>query len=85
MFGLSPGKLLFTVLIVAAVWYGFKWLNRYQAQQKKSAKGQGNGGNNGSQGGDNPVEDLVACEKCGDYVISDKKSGCGKTGCPYER
>ena len=89
MFGFSPTKLLFTAAIIAAVWYGFKWLARVQAEQKErpnkppketrksdAAKGSAT---------DAEYEDLVACSKCGDFVIADKKSGCGKDGCPYDR
>ena len=85
MFGLSPSKLLFTVLIIAAVWYGFKWIGRFQANQKKQSPNQDGAAKGNTPTSNDGVEDLVACSKCGDYVISDKKSGCGKDGCPYER
>lgn len=82
MFGLSPTKILFTVAVIAIVWYGFKWLNR--AQNKT---GNRNKDANVSQrkAQDSSFEELVACDKCGDYVVPDKKNGCGQSGCPFEK
>jgi len=89
MFGFSPTKLLFTALIIAAVWYGFKWLGRMQEQQKKRPHPpqQNNTKSQAAQStsADAEYEELVACSKCGDFVIADKKSGCGKDGCPYDK
>lgn len=89
MFGLSPNKLLFTALIIAAVWYGFKWINRMQ-ESKKDKPDQSPQHNEKSQAPgasakDADYEELVACSKCGDFVVADKRSGCGKEGCPYDR
>jgi hypothetical protein len=86
MFGLSPGKLLFTVFVIAAIWYGFKWLARMQNNQdNKSDKNMRKSKAPEPSAKDADYEDLVACPKCGDFVIADKKSGCAKDGCPYER
>lgn len=87
MFGFSPNKLLFTVLVIVAVWYGFKWLNRFQADQKKKARqSPQNTRTQAAQdkSADTDYEELVACPQCGDYVIADKKTGCGKHNCPYD-
>jgi len=89
MFGFSPTKLLFTAIIIAAVWYGFKWLGRVQSEQKKRErqppKKTHKSDTARTESKDADFEDLVACAKCGDFVIADKKSGCGKDGCPYDR
>ncbi len=88
MFGLSPNKILFTALIIAAVWYGFKWLNRLQADQKKKTKHAARNDRTSAaetRSKDVDFEELVACPTCGDYVIADKKSGCGKENCPYDK
>ncbi len=89
MFGFSPNKLLFTVLVIAAIWYTFKWLNRFQAgQQRRSqspSQAQGNTSQPEPKANDVAYEELVACPKCGDYVVADKKSGCGKEACPYDK
>jgi uncharacterized protein len=89
MFGFSPSKILFTVVIIAVVWYGFKWLNRLQDGQKKGNKkppqDTTRSDNAAASAEDINYEELVACSKCGDFVVADKKSGCGKDGCPYDR
>jgi len=89
MFGLSPNKILFTALVIAAVWYGFKWLNRFQADQKKKSRQQppNNSRSEAAQNSSNDAdyEELVACPKCGDYVLAGKKCGCGKEACPYDK
>ncbi|WP_135079039.1 hypothetical protein [Terasakiella sp. SH-1] len=89
MFGFSPNKLLFTVLVIAAIWYGFKWFSRFQARQEENRanppqeKTRAQAAQQSSSEAD--YEELVACSKCGDYVIADKKSACGKAGCPFEK
>ncbi len=89
MFGLSPTKILFTALVIAAVWYGFKWLGRVQEGQKKPRGGGGGHAPSNqashSNASDVEYEELVPCPKCGDYVIADKRTGCGKEGCPYDK
>jgi len=89
MFGFSPNKLLFTALVIAAVWYGFKWLGRFQADQKKRAKRPPQDTRKSeatqSRSQDADYEELVACRTCGDFVIADKRSGGGKENCPYDK
>lgn len=87
MFGLSPNKILFTALIVAAVWYGFKWLNRLQSEQKNKARQQNRDQRSQAAKANSTevdYEELVACPECGDYVVADKKHSCGKDACPYD-
>jgi hypothetical protein len=93
MFGLpSLQKLIVLGLVVAVVWYGFKFLGRLQEQRKAEAKlrEQGGGkpahkaaagsgaksGESRAQGGD--VEDLVACPSCGAYVRAGGTCSCGR-------
>ncbi|WP_417782047.1 hypothetical protein [Terasakiella pusilla] len=89
MFGLSPSKLLFTVAIIAAVWYGFKWLNRLQERQEKAPRNDRKDSaapqSRRETVQEADYEDLVACPKCGDYVLAGKKCGCGKEGCPNDK
>jgi uncharacterized protein len=74
MFGLSLSKLLVLALIIAAVWYGFKWLNR-----AASAKRVG-----GGKPSDAPrADDLTACPACGTYVAAGlKECPSDRTDCP---
>jgi hypothetical protein len=68
-------KLLLIVLLIAAVWVVFRWLNppapsvprRRPAASPRPAQ--------------SAVEDLTACRVCGAYVAASARV-CGKPGCP---
>jgi hypothetical protein len=85
MFGLSFSKLVLLAIIIAVVWYGYRYMQRIEAvrrwlreelQRRQSAARP-------SQ----PVEaeDLVKCATCGDYVPSRNASACGRPECPWRR
>jgi uncharacterized protein len=83
MFGLP--KLLVLLLILLAVWYGFKWVGRAQAireqQRRSAASEQGR-----RQRPREPVahtEDMVKCAACGVYVPATGARSCERAGCPY--
>ena len=89
MFGLSLTKILFTVVAVLAVWYGYRWMARVQARRRaeldehmrremRQAK-QGPG----RSGGTTKAEDLVFCEPCESYVRARGARSCGRPDCPY--
>lgn len=81
MFGFSPTKLLFTVLVIAAIWYGFKWLNRNTGGDLTNRGGDK--GATPSRPGDDVVEDMVRCEVCGDFMPSGRTKSCGRADCPH--
>ena len=80
MFGLSLPKLLGLGLIIAAIWYGFKWLGRLDRERKARLRE--------SQGGPAPAhgdrQDLVECALCGTYVAA-PIAHCpeGRADCPH--
>lgn len=92
MFGFSLQKIIVLVAIVAAVWYGFKFLSRLDASRKAEAKVRHEkGGSRGKSKGrgkaappaaDEP-EDMVQCPVCGAYVAARASSSCGRDDCPY--
>lgn len=61
MLGMSVGKFLVLALVIAIVWYGFKWLG---------SRGQGNARRGGGRASARPDTgtDLVPCSACGTYV-----------------
>ncbi|HMA14443.1 MAG TPA: hypothetical protein VKP12_06645 [Kiloniellaceae bacterium] len=84
MFGLpSLQKLIVLALVVAVVWYGFRFLGRLQKARKEEAKLR-------QQQGPQPakkaarddakgaVEDLVPCPSCGAYVRAGSTCSCGR-------
>ncbi len=88
MFGLSLTKILFTIIVVLIVWYGFKWMNRVQDQRREASridpkKPSAAAGSNRSTAAADEVEEMVKCAVCGDYVSQKGAVNCGRDGCPY--
>ncbi|MGF1592600.1 MAG: hypothetical protein ACFCUW_04930 [Kiloniellaceae bacterium] len=89
MFGLpSLQKLIVLAAVVAAVWYGFKFLGRLQAARQAEAKlREKQGGRPAAKSSESPpkggkaenqVEDLVPCPSCGAYVRAGSTCSCGR-------
>lgn len=84
MFGISFPKILVLVAVIAAVWFGFRWFQRWE-KERAARQAAGNGG-----AGDRPqpqvtAEDMTACRVCGTYVAARSARACGRAGCPYPR
>ncbi len=92
MFGLSFAKLLVLAFVVAAVWFGIRWLNdqtRPQDPVRKPARRPAPSGPNST--GPNPstaaraaqpaTEDLTKCPVCGTYVARGAPR-CDRPDCP---
>ncbi len=95
MLGFSIQKLLFTVAVVVAIWYGFKWVGRMKEIRDKEAKdrlrrdaggGNGSGGASGGAPVDAPVdaEEMIECAVCGAFVAVRGAKSCGRDDCPYQ-
>ncbi|MDA0240093.1 MAG: hypothetical protein O3A84_08725 [Proteobacteria bacterium] len=71
----SLPKIIVLLLIVGAVWYGFKYLSRgrVNADDPKAP-------NRGSD--DEPVA-MIQCPICSDFVAGEAATNCGKDACPY--
>jgi hypothetical protein len=82
MLGFSLGKIIVLVLIVAAIWYGFKYI-----AGRNRAVGQGKNRGNLRQAGDdasrNTVHEMETCALCGTFVPVAVAKACGRDGCPY--
>jgi len=75
MFGFSPTKILFTVILIVAVWYGFKIIGRIgagkgAADEKVTKK-------------DASAQDMKKCPVCDAYVSAAAPANCGRDDCPY--
>ena len=84
MFGFSLTKMLFTALVVAVIWWGFKAVaargrinTSGQTHRKRVHKKQEPPFFKHSGADDGP-EELVACPKCGVYTLPGQDCGCGK-------
>jgi len=93
MFGFSISKLLFTVAIVLAIWYGFKWVGRMQVRRDAEAKERLHARRRGGPVNAPPppntaamdAQEMVKCPACGDYVPAHGARHCGRDDCPYPR
>lgn len=90
MLGFSIQKLLFTAAVIAAVWYGFKYIGRMREIREKEGKDKlkrtasGSGGSGGSAAAaSGDAEDMVECTVCGAFVASVGAKNCGQADCPY--
>jgi hypothetical protein len=82
MFGFSLTKLLFTIAVIALIWYGFKWLNRVQDERERQDRERLKGGDSGARG-DPDAETMIKCPTCGTYMASSTPKSCGEPDCPY--
>ena len=85
MFGFSFAKLIFTVLIVMAIWYGFKWIGRIQELRDANARNQLRRGEKPEKSSPpaNNAEDMIKCPACESFVAAKGVSSCGRDDCPY--
>ncbi len=78
----SVSKILVLILIIAAVWYGFKFIARRNqnvgSQQPpkhiRSAK---------QEASDEVTQDMESCTVCGTFVPNASAKNCGRDACPY--
>ena len=76
MFGFSLTKLLVLAALIAAVWYGFRWVQRLQQVQQSAERDKV------ERGADPSSEDLVACSQCGVFVPARGGRSCDRADCP---
>ncbi len=90
MFGFSLQKLMVLVAVIAAVWYGFKFIGRLQDAREVEPKLRAGGGRQpkarwrrAKQPAAPEAEDMVECPVCQAYVPARGASRCERPGCPY--
>jgi len=91
MFGFSIQKLLFTVAVVMAVWYGFKWLGQMKIKREKDRARVRRGAKTGgaarmradSDDDADDAEEMRECDACGSFVATRGARSCGRDDCPY--
>ncbi|MGQ0663161.1 MAG: hypothetical protein ACT4P2_06160 [Pseudomonadota bacterium] len=82
MFGLSFPKLLLLVAVVAIVWFGFRWFQRWERERREGAKPRLEKDKRRAGGSSLAAEDMTACPVCGAFV-AERAASCGRRGCPY--
>ena len=90
MFGFSLQKLIVLAAVIAAVWYGFKFVGRLQDAREAEQKLRAGGTRQpkarwrrAKQPAAPEAEDMVACPVCQAYVAARGASRCERPGCPY--
>ncbi len=69
-------KIIILAAIVAAVWYGFKFVSRLDQQRKQKVAQEKRDAVDG-------ISDTVQCSVCRIYIATELTDDCGKPGCPY--
>lgn len=89
MFGMSFGKVALLVAIVAIVWFGFRWFQRWEKERRTDTASRDRLDRDASPG-DKPggrartgtePEVMTACRVCGTYVAPGARA-CGRPNCP---
>ncbi len=92
MFGFYLQKLLVLAAVIAAVWYGFKFVGRLQDAREAEQKLRASGTRQPKARGrwakrpaapEAEAEDMVECPVCQAYVPARGASRCERPGCPY--
>jgi ribosomal protein L32 len=86
VFGFSLGKILVLVLIIVAVWRGFKLLERFRERGERPApkKAARKGARESSKASGPSAVDLVRCPTCGAYTSPGQVCDRGRA-CPMAR
>ncbi|MEE8507181.1 MAG: hypothetical protein V3S40_13295 [Kiloniellales bacterium] len=84
MFGFSLQKLIVLVVVVAAVWYGFKFITRLQDARRTDAELRDSAARRPTAAkGPAEAEDMVQCPVCQAYIQARGATDCGRADCPY--
>jgi hypothetical protein len=87
---LSFPKLLVLVAVVAIIWFGFRWFERWERERRQGPGSTAQLGRNRSSAQpperdrERAAEEMTACPICGTYVAAGARS-CGRTNCPFPR
>lgn len=85
MFGFSLSKFVLLALVIAAVWYGFKYMNRLEEIRRLLRQQQNRRERAPAATPRLQAEDLVPCRVCNAYVAAHGSSACGRPDCPWRR
>ena len=75
-------KLLVLIAIIAAVWYGFKFVARRNLN-RSSREPRGHIGSGKQKTSEKVTQDMESCTVCGTFVPNTSAKACGREACPY--
>ena len=76
MFGFGIGKIIVLAAIIAAVWYGYRFVNRLDQNRKREAE-------KSKLEKTETINKMVKCPSCGTYAVDSGAARCGVCGSPY--
>ncbi len=77
-------KLMLLVVVVTAVWFGFRYAERLGATKQAALhRRKGGGGVKASRGAPAEAESMIECSVCGVYMTAGQVANCGRGDCPY--
>lgn len=86
MFGISFGKVLLLVAVVAIIWFGYRWLQRWDKERRESERREAAQlGQSAARPATGQAEEMSACRVCGTYVAASAARSCGRPNCPFPR
>ena len=83
MFGFSLAKFLLTILVIAAVWFGWRAYVRYQALKNARAGEMPKPSGRAAREARVEAEDMVECRSCGAFIALTRRVACGRKDCPF--
>jgi hypothetical protein len=84
MLGFSLGKLLLIVIVVAIVWFAFRYVSRVEAV-RRAVRAEVERRRRAQKPRTLEAEDLVKCARCGTFVAARSAAACGRPDCPWGR
>ena len=89
MLGFSLSKILFTAVMICAVWWVYRQINLLASGDKKPRSrvdAARKAAEDVTKARTEGVEDLTACPACGAYVAAGLNPGCGRSAkdCPMQ-
>ena len=79
MLGFSLTKIVVLAAIVAAVWYGFKFVGRLEKRRKEDLAAS----RKPEPADIKDVGEMIKCPKCDAFVAANGAMNCGRSKCPY--
>ena len=79
MLGFSLTKIVVLATIVAAVWYGFKFVGRLEKRRKEDLAAYRKPEPADIKG----VGEMIKCPKCDAFVAASGAMNCGRSNCLY--
>jgi hypothetical protein len=86
MLGFGFSKLVVLIILILAIWYGFKYVGRVEEVRQSLRRAREAAQRGANRGGSSPkieAEDMVKCRICDAYVAARGAARCGRSDCPW--